>query len=195
MFTIILLYFISCHSTPVSTALSCRCCAGCKAAEHTPGTANWLRCPVQTAAVAWDCERGQNEALLGDAQEQDERHVLQHGAFQLDTRKLFALWREPSTNTGCPERLWGLHPWRYLNIVGANSSSWPALRRAGGGLPNTQRSLLSYSVVLSVYGQLLYCSWRSTSWQVLRIFHITVTIQGNSKKKITIIYLNKRIEM
>lgn len=91
VFTIVLLYFISCHSTPVSTALSCSCCAGCEAAEYTLGAANWLRCPVKTAAVAWECERGQNQALLGDAQGQCERHVLQHGTFQLDIRKLLAL--------------------------------------------------------------------------------------------------------
>lgn len=91
VFAIELLYLINCHSTPVSTPLSHSCCAGCKTAEYTLGAANWLRCPVKTAAVACECERGQNQALLGETQGQDERHMLQHGKLQLDTRKLLAL--------------------------------------------------------------------------------------------------------
>lgn len=46
---------------------------------------------MKTAAVAWECERRQSQALLGDAQGQDERHMLHHGKFYLDGRKLLAL--------------------------------------------------------------------------------------------------------
>lgn len=29
--------------------------------------------------------------------------------------EIFPLWGQSNTGTGCPARMWSLHPWRYLN--------------------------------------------------------------------------------
>lgn len=72
---------------------------------YSLGAANWLRCPVKTDAPKPFGERslqlchgrvrrGKSQAALGDAQGQDERHVLERGKFQLDIRKIFPLWQD-----------------------------------------------------------------------------------------------------
>lgn len=40
-------------------------------------------------------------------------HKVKLGRFPPNSRKQFSLWQWPSPGTGCPVRLWSLHPWRY----------------------------------------------------------------------------------
>ena len=62
----------------------------------------------------------------------------------------FLLWGWPNTGTGYPQRLWSLHPWRYLQAVWTRSWAagcrWPCLSR-GGGPDNLQRSLPTTTIL------------------------------------------------
>lgn len=61
------------------------------------------------------------------------RGILKYRKLQLNIRKHLFMWRRLNTRTGCLERLWRLHPWRYSKPDGTGSratcSGWPYLSR------------------------------------------------------------------
>ena len=78
---------------------------------------------------------------------QDKRQWAQMELQEIPSEhKLFSV----STGTDCPERLWGLHPWRYSKPdwtwSWASCSSWPCLNRRVG-LGDYQRSLHTSTVL------------------------------------------------
>jgi len=74
----------------------------------------------------------------------------------------FSLWGWPSTATGCPERWWSLHPWRYAKAIWtcswAAGSTWPCLSK--GVWPDALQRTLPASTLLSVIVLYLTKFWK-----------------------------------
>lgn len=84
-------------------------------------------------------------------------HKLKYRKYHLSIRRNSLLWW-PNIGTGCPERLWWLHSWRYSKRTWTQSwkawDSWPCLSIEGwtAWFPQDP-SVLSYFFVLLFYEQ------------------------------------------
>lgn len=113
------------------------------------------------------------------------RHHLEHGKFQLDSRKIFLLCGWPSTKGCCPERLWSLHS--------SLADTWhPTVRSLRELLQPTYSEQRLWTTQSPEAQHKLFCDPVS-SWPLVILqlreqrlthdgdFHIVVTLKGKSQ--------------